>query len=59
MHVIAHKITGLKPNLGIRSQLIQASSLKFQAKFVENPAEISLFKVNNRNSRKRCKIWSK
>ena len=40
MHVIAHKITGLKPNLGNRSQLIQASSLKFQAKFVENPAEI-------------------
>ena len=25
----------------------------------QNPANIYLFKVNNRNTRKRCEIWSK
>ena len=28
-------------------------------KSLTNPANIYLFKVNNRNTRKRCEIWSK
>ena len=48
-----------KLGLGDSEQNLGVISVKSHVRLGLNPANIQLFKVNNRNTRKRCEICSK
>ena len=46
-----------KPPTQHHLELILVTMLNFQEHLKDNPANIYLFKVNNKNTRKRCEIY--